>query len=260
MANGVTCDYISKAEPNFVMLTSGVVVSMSNAEATKLYETIIEEVISDSRQDFEDSGIDESTLQELRRVWCEKLSQSGVAKFTWDDEIHHENLGHGHLSVQESMGVLAPDGLLALDSSGGLELPTLSYPTATGDRGHNSGMQLQLPTVLGNDEYDDSTGLMLPRVNQTDGQFELTFETSDAKQLMKKFQVGQADGEFDLDDGSDSDKSEGEEGYQEGQIMLCLYDKVQRVKNKWKLTLKEGIANIGGRDYVFQKASGENEW
>lgn len=255
---------------------------MSNAEATKLYETIVEEVISDSRQDFEDSGIDESTLQELRRIWCEKLSQSGVAKFTWDDEIHQESLGHGHMSVQEPIGVLGPDGLLALDSSGGLELPTLSYPTATGsmnvneDRGHAGGIQLQLPTVQGNDDYDDSTGLMLPRVNQADGQIELTFETGDAAKLMKSFKVGQADGEFDgdddnsshdsqdinsdLDDGSDSDKSEGEDGYQEGQIMLCLYDKVQRVKNKWKLTLKEGIANIGGRDYVFQKASGENEW
>lgn len=250
---------------------------MSNAEATKLYETIIEEVISDSRQDFEDSGIDESTLQELRRIWCEKLTQSGVAKFLWDDEIHHDSLGQSHLGPGGAMGLLGGDGLLALDGTGGLELPALSYPTATGslsmsDRGHSGPMQLQLPTVLGGDEYDDSTGLMLPRVNQADGQFEMEFVTTDAGRIMK--QIKQADGEADddsdshdsqvinsdLDDGSDSDKSDGEDGYQEGQIMLCLYDKVQRVKNKWKLTLKEGIANIGGRDYVFQKASGENEW
>ncbi|KAM9926016.1 hypothetical protein OXX80_010716, partial [Metschnikowia pulcherrima] len=64
----------------------------------------------------------------------------------------------------------------------------------------------------------------------------------------------------DLDDELDSEKSDEEEGDQEGQIMLCLYDKVQRVKNKWKCNLKEGVANIDGRDYVFQRAAGESEW
>ena len=49
---------------------------MSNTETSKLYESVIEDVINDSRQDFENNGIDESTLQELRRIWCEKLTQS----------------------------------------------------------------------------------------------------------------------------------------------------------------------------------------
>ena len=34
----------------------------------------------------------------------------------------------------------------------------------------------------------------------------------------------------DLDEGLESEKSDEENGDQEGQIMLCLYDKVQRVK------------------------------
>ncbi|KAM9887530.1 hypothetical protein OXX79_013565, partial [Metschnikowia pulcherrima] len=64
---------------------------MSNYEAGKLYEAVVEEVIADSRQDFEDSGIDESTLQELRKLWCDKLSQLKVCRFSWDDELD-ENL------------------------------------------------------------------------------------------------------------------------------------------------------------------------
>ena len=43
-------------------------------------------------------------------------------------------------------------------------------------------------------------------------------------------------------------------------MVLCLYDKVQRVKNKWKCVLKDGVASIDGRDYLFAKCNGEFEW
>ena len=44
-----------------------------------LYLSVINDVINESRLDFEDSGIDETTLQELRQVWQEKLSAQGIA-------------------------------------------------------------------------------------------------------------------------------------------------------------------------------------
>ncbi|KAK2768342.1 hypothetical protein FQN54_000196 [Arachnomyces sp. PD_36] len=64
----------------------------------------------------------------------------------------------------------------------------------------------------------------------------------------------------DLDDPDDlgPEDPEGEEGV--GQVMLCTYDKVQRVKNKWKCTLKDGILTTGGKEYVFHKGQGEFEW
>ena len=31
-------------------------------------------------------------------------------------------------------------------------------------------------------------------------------------------------------------------------------------KNRWKFHLKDGIMNLEGRDYVFQKATGEADW
>ncbi|RYP61374.1 hypothetical protein DL771_010161 [Monosporascus sp. 5C6A] len=63
----------------------------------------------------------------------------------------------------------------------------------------------------------------------------------------------------DLDDSEDNidDDDEDEDG---GQIMLCMYDKVQRVKNKWKCVLKDGVLSVNGKDYVFHKATGEYEW
>lgn len=54
----------------------------------------------------------------------------------------------------------------------------------------------------------------------------------------------------DLDDPDDlaAEDPEGDDAV--GQVMLCTYDKVQRVKNKWKCTLKDGILSTGGKEYV----------
>lgn len=255
---------------------------MSNYEAGKLYESVIEEVITDSRQDFEDSGIDETTLQELKKLWSEKLSQSRVCKLAWDDEESNRNLHQGLLGDTH----LRADNL---QISNGLELPTAgaydsSVPTQTnvlsGNVNGAYNMGIELPIIK--HEYADDSGLMLPKINQGDGAFEFTVnaDTETARGLLKRAQsliengLSQADGgnddgelfngsddiNSDLDDDLDSENSDDEDIDQEGQIMLCLYDKVQRVKNKWKCNLKEGVANINGRDYVFQRATGESEW
>ncbi|ODH26128.1 hypothetical protein ACO22_04799 [Paracoccidioides brasiliensis] len=64
----------------------------------------------------------------------------------------------------------------------------------------------------------------------------------------------------DLDDPDDllDDSNDGDDAV--GQVMLCTYDKVQRVKSKWKCTLKDGILTSGGKEYVFHKGNGEFEW
>ena len=33
-------------------------------------------------------------------------------------------------------------------------------------------------------------------------------------------------------------------------------NEVQRVKNKWKCVLRDGVASIDGRDYLFSKCNG----
>ncbi|KAL5335331.1 transcription factor IIA, alpha/beta subunit [Aspergillus crustosus] len=64
----------------------------------------------------------------------------------------------------------------------------------------------------------------------------------------------------DLDDPDDLVAEDADDDDAVGQVMLCTYDKVQRVKNKWKCTLKDGILTTGGREYVFHKGQGEFEW
>jgi transcription initiation factor TFIIA large subunit len=43
-------------------------------------------------------------------------------------------------------------------------------------------------------------------------------------------------------------------------VIVCQYDKITRIKNKWKFHLKDGIMNINGKDYLFSKANGDAEW
>lgn len=43
-------------------------------------------------------------------------------------------------------------------------------------------------------------------------------------------------------------------------VVVCQYDKITRSRNKWKFYLKDGIMNIGGKDYIFQKSNGDAEW
>ena len=80
----------------------------------------------------------------------------------------------------------------------------------------------------------------------------------------------------DLDDPDDYIVEQDPEEGPQGQIMVCTYDKVARVKNKWKCTLKDGVLTTGGKEYgphlrfpqmmtnchryVFHKATGEFEW
>ena len=51
----------------------------------------------------------------------------------------------------------------------------------------------------------------------------------------------------DLDDPDDLAANE-EDNENTDQVMLCTYDKVQRVKNKWKCTLKDGVLRVEGNE------------
>ncbi|KAG4069506.1 hypothetical protein HA402_006872 [Bradysia odoriphaga] len=61
---------------------------------------------------------------------------------------------------------------------------------------------------------------------------------------------------------SDDDVSEEEQAdlFDTDNVVVCQYDKITRSRNKWKFYLKDGIMNIGGKDYVFQKSNGDAEW
>lgn len=65
----------------------------------------------------------------------------------------------------------------------------------------------------------------------------------------------------DLDDpDEDGGNPMGDDDDDFGDSILCTYDKVQRVKNKWKCVLKDGVMSANGKEWVFHKGTGEFEW
>jgi len=59
-------------------------------------------------------------------------------------------------------------------------------------------------------------------------------------------------------DDDDDDEQNADDSNQD--LVLAQYDKVTRMKSKWKTTLKDGVMNLNGRDYIFKKASCEFDW
>lgn len=60
----------------------------------------------------------------------------------------------------------------------------------------------------------------------------------------------------DLDDETD----DADDDKEADNLLLSLYEKVSRTKNKWKTIFKSGIVSIEGRDYAFNRLLGEFEW
>uniref|UniRef100_A0A1I7ZH10 Transcription initiation factor IIA subunit 1-like n=1 Tax=Steinernema glaseri TaxID=37863 RepID=A0A1I7ZH10_9BILA len=57
-----------------------------------------------------------------------------------------------------------------------------------------------------------------------------------------------------------SDDEDLETVFDADNVAMCQFEKVDRVKRKWKFHLKHGVMKIEGRDYVFSKCFGETEF
>ncbi|CAK7215454.1 transcription factor IIA subunit alpha [Sporothrix curviconia] len=403
---------------------------MSNLVVGSVYEQIIEDVLTMSRVDFEENGVDEGVLDELKRGWQRKLTQFNVAQFPWDPKPEPEAAaGNGTPASQGKAGassggkgasppsstdnsfsqpVMSP----MASSQGGLALPGLpmpsfepasmktedsnassqhikmepntqgfagipnmpmpapplpSFPSTQGgadnaaaraaamlskefgsaanasinalntqqqqqnrlngvsksqvdgpadgaddDDDESSafeGVLLQKqqagqpPVELGRMEIDnllheqmarrakqmEGGGLMLPlqqqhqqktkRERKRRAAADASASADGTTSAQPRAAIAQVDGvddddedvkgeilddedaiNSDLDDPEDDREDDDDEDDVMGPIMLCVYDKVQRVKNKWKCTLKDGVLTVNGKEYVFHKATGEYEW
>ncbi|KAI9815824.1 MAG: transcription factor IIA subunit alpha [Thelocarpon impressellum] len=370
---------------------------MSNQLVGPIYQRIITDVIESSQVDFEEGGVDASTLDELKQVWQNKLSSLNCAQFPWDPAPAAAQIANP--APVPSNGPSARATAASASNAGGIKvktepgaesgLPAVTNPQAAAQRAANlmaqkfgnnqagisasastapagapgarpptSGpgqtpssnaatshqQQPQVPIKkqqppngvagaqtdgageageewsavmkrrnaegedeeIGRIEVDgmirrhveemglrmEGGGLMLPlserrkaakgkkrkitmataaatvaavptsspSIPQLDGGIE---SDSDGKENIK----GEEDDEIDedainsdLDDPDENGPADSDDDEAMTQIMLCMYDKVQRVKNKWKCTLKDGVLSVNGKEYVFHKATGEFEW
>ena len=97
-------------------------------------------------------------------------------------------------------------------------------------------------------------GLLLPLEDHR--QSRSTSNTSKSKAISSLARAqGDAAGDEDDEDAINSDLDDPDElddanadDDNVSNVMLCTYDKVQRVKNKWKCTLKDGVLKVDGAE------------
>ncbi|KAM6502100.1 transcription factor IIA alpha/beta subunit [Amanita muscaria] len=320
---------------------------MSNKIVPAIYRAVIEDVISSIKPDFEEYGVDEDILAELKRKWQEKVLASRVADFDAAQpppppqvpqvpQQHHPYPPHpihmvqppypghnpyGALPVPGQPAVKSEpmDGRYMLHGLPHFALPPLAPPSLTNGRqlpppiphpGGQTGVlsfpraqasstpsasprpfpsqpaagqpssQPPPPTAAAAALQSQQAPLRIPQV---DGPSESSGEEDSPSPphsqafaprpshpslpqpaLNPPATASREDSEAinsDLDDSDTEGEEEAEEGtVGETDIVFCTYDKVARVKNKWKCILKDGMIHINGRDYLFAKCTGEFEW
>uniref|UniRef100_A0A7E4VV58 Transcription initiation factor IIA subunit 1 n=1 Tax=Panagrellus redivivus TaxID=6233 RepID=A0A7E4VV58_PANRE len=117
------------------------------------------------------------------------------------------------------------------------------------------------------------TGKPLKPIPQVDGGPEMSDsdseEEEDEEALANMVDIAQPPGDVELEPtdeaplNSEDDQSDEEDLdtlFESTNIIVCQFEKVNRARNKWKFTLKDGIMHLDGKDYCFQKCSGEAEW
>jgi len=284
-----------------------------------IYRSVIDDVITNMRSDFDDYGVSDEVLSLLQDKWETKIIASGVAEFEPPPQppppaqphynpiptgqqhhpqahgyslppVHHtfvktEPVDRPYVSLaphpqqmQQYMlppmkGRPAGQSVLALPRGAPPARPAsqTSPPNKIGtpSGGGNGGRipQLDGPSYSSESKAEPPP-ILGPRIPQVDGPASTASssegDSPSASGSPAKSQ--QATGEeinSDLDD-SDSENDNGDDvagsGHPDQDIVFCTYDKVARVKNKWKCTLKDGMIHVNGKDYLFAKCNGEFEW
>lgn len=215
---------------------------MSNKVVSQVYRSIIDDVINNVRQDFEEMGIEKEVLEELQRSWEAKIVATQVAEFE----------GAPALPPAKSRSSKKPDPKAEVKSE---DNGTNGASSSTnGADQHRSKVARADGSSDVKNAADTGASDGAAGTKKEDGNDEDAAAGQKRKRISDDDEIGS-----DLDDSDDEDLDGGADGDNDDMV-LCLYDKVQRVKNKWKCVLKDGVASIDGRDYLFAKCNGEFEW
>ncbi|XP_060067100.1 transcription initiation factor IIA subunit 1-like [Ylistrum balloti] len=122
-----------------------------------------------------------------------------------------------------------------------------------------------IPTVVQTSSQNPQNILQLDGANDTSSSEEDDFDNDDDEEENEdenKDEENDEPGEEEEPLNSEDDVSDEDpiELFDTENVVVCQYDKINRNKNKWKFHLKDGIMNLNGKDYVFQKATGDAEW
>lgn len=261
---------------------------MSNKVVPQIYAGIIDDVVNSIRDKFEEEGLDEDGALVLRKLWEANLRLTRVAPFQTEEESPEpESASYGQQnsdyadqkpfimdqgngsyygglkggSMRLRGGASSEDEEEYDEELEDEDVKPFVAGASSGKIDPNEVAQLKNLARLGN---DSAPGAIPPT---RDSRGALISRDPDMRPNENGIYPGEEIIGSDLDD-SDQEDDDGliEDDEDEDQddltkdVMICVCDKVQRVKNKWKVTFKDGFIRANGKEYVFSRCTGEFEW
>lgn len=317
--------------------------SLSQTSVGKLYTSVIDDVIGGVREYFQDEGVDEQVLMELKNTWEAKLQASKAVEPKADEVIpaplkppvtqkpvssmNHGSTGgipmdYGNKNVSIQITLPAQQGVpdaqpraitiqvpasalqgnqLQQVLTGPVITATMAMPpnlaptllqqhvtAALQGQAASAGLiHQQMQHTAANNAPNNNSAIQNNTTfqsQQNNGMTQLDGlnDSSDDDDDEEEEEEEEADDDDDdLDDDKEEEENEDNDGGAEEEplnssddvseedpsdmfdtdnVVVCQYDKITRTRNKWKFYLKDGIMNLGGKDYVFQKSNGDAEW
>jgi len=230
------------------------------------------QVVENVRPDFDEVGVDEAVLNELLRSWETKMAMSRTADWSNDPRVGH--IGKAFPPVVSRTYVYQTSGrsadCITQSSAHFAHRPRLTAPPPTHRNLPPSPLQptpaavpAPTPATEPPKKVEDGAADDAAPVKQ-EGDETAPAEPATAPApapapssppTATPSAVNPDDDEInsDLDDDDDDENDEDEADMD---LVVALYEKVHRVKNKWKVTLKDGLISVGGKEYLFAKCTG----
>nr|KAJ3420198.1 hypothetical protein HK105_005965 [Polyrhizophydium stewartii] len=195
-------------------------------------------------QRFAELGMDVNVLSELEQTWEAKIVAMNVAPFTPPASVFQPAQPHfdsvqtiGQYGIAATAPIKREAGIYDF-TSGPASLAGLANPQAG----------YQLPQHDGPAD-DDASGEAVASEHVLDGNEDEEEEEEEGD-----------DENSDIGGSELDDDESGDEANEAKHLALCQFEKVQRIKNKWKCVLKDGVINVNDKDYLFNKANCDFEW
>ncbi|RUS84461.1 hypothetical protein EGW08_007757 [Elysia chlorotica] len=248
----------------------------TSSQVSKLYHTVVEDVINNVKEAFLDEGVDEQVLQELKQLWESKLAASkalepppvdtevllapSAVPMRMPQPLHTKNTSalEGAAAQQPGQTQQVPGMLYCPWAS---RMASQRYKCQYITLPQFQAQQQSQPIAIQPQQPQGAQHVRIPiqpqqqQFLQHQHQQQQLFHAGLLQQQAAS--KGQQDPLNSADDVSEEDPSD---LFDTENVVVCQYDKINRNKNKWKFHLKDGIMNLNGRDFVFQKATGDSEW
>jgi len=264
---------------------------MSHSKTTteSVYQKIVNTVCEKMKEEFSNEGIDEGTLEDIKKEWTNKLEQHGILEPNSSNKInniqgklnyqnkHNENNSDIY-SEQLSKNPVLNSNLnlnfkFQYNNNKSLNNPILNSPYFDENNKDNlsnkfdNNFKINSNNINLNNNNDDNNNINNENSNQ-----EIKTEEEINDPYLKYFNENnhQNDEKEENNEEKENDEllseleddNEEEEDKESKDYLLCQYEKVHRVKTKWKVTLNEVVLHAKGKEFVYKKLNGdlERDW